>query len=189
MPSPIAHTVVGYLVYRAARERLPNYKRWHVGPLPLLLGIAVLFSVLPDVDAVFGILAGDFGRFHNNGTHSLVLAFAIALLVAGAIWFRLRKGFLSWFFICFFSYASHVLMDFFTLGGRGVMLLWPFTTNRYDSSFKLFYGVRWSNGFFAIEHLWTILTEVGFVLVVILIFRVGSFGTRRLNSLGKQFDN
>jgi inner membrane protein len=188
LPSPIAHTAVGYLIYKATRERLPKQPYRDIGPLPLLLGTSVVFSMLPDVDGVFGILAGDFGRYHNNGTHSLVVGFVSALIAAGAFWLRFRAGFLSWFSICFISYTSHVLMDYLTIGGRGVMLLWPFTSERFDTSIKLFYGVRWSNGVFAIEHLWTVLSEVGFVLLVILMFRAGSVVMKRASNLSNSLE-
>jgi inner membrane protein len=138
--------------------------------------------MLPDIDGVFGILAGDFGRFHNNGTHSLVLGFAIAFLVAGAIWIKQRSGFISWFTITFLSYGSHVLLDFFTYGGRGVMLLWPFTSQRFESSVKLFYGVRWSEGFLAVEHLVTLTTELLFVLLVITILQITRWNRDRVHA-------
>jgi membrane-bound metal-dependent hydrolase YbcI (DUF457 family) len=145
--------------------------------------------MLPDVDAIIGILAGDIGQFHNNGTHSLVFGLASATFIASVIWLKLRSGFLYWFSVSLISIASHILMDYFTLGGRGVMLLWPITVNRFDSPFKLFYGVRWSDGLLSIEHLWTVLTEIGFVLLIILIYRVASYGTRRVSLLDRQFDN
>lgn len=162
----------GYLVFQATRRQFPADRYKIAGKIPLLLAYSIGISLLPDVDAIFGILAGDFGRFHNNGTHSLVLGSAIALVIAGAIWIKRRSGFVSWFTLTFLSYGSHVVLDFFTYGGRGVMLLWPFSAQRFESSLKLFYGVRWSEGFLAVEHLWTLATELLFVVLAISLFQL-----------------
>jgi inner membrane protein len=136
------------------------------------------FAILPDVDAILGLLSGDFGRYHNNGTHSLLLGLGVAFLGAGLIWLKERQGFLIWFLAAWLSYASHVILDIFTIGGRGVMLLWPLSDQRYESSIKLFFGVRWSEGFFSIEHLWTLGSELILLLVVLLVLAVFRGGTR-----------
>jgi inner membrane protein len=172
LPSPIAHTAAGYLIYHLTERKLPAYARRRVGRLPALLMVTTLFSMLPDLDAVLGVVSGDMGRFHNNGTHSLVLGFCIALLVAGIMGWKKPVEFLPWFTIILLSYESHVLMDFFTHEGRGVMLFWPLSSNRYDTTVTLFYGVRWSQGWFTISHLWTIISEFFFVLLVVLATRV-----------------
>jgi membrane-bound metal-dependent hydrolase YbcI (DUF457 family) len=87
-------------------------------------------------------------------------------------WLRTRLRFINLFAVLYLSYALHVILDFFTFGGRGVMLLWPLTAQRFEAPFILFYGVRWSEGFLAVAHLTTLLTELGFVLIVWLILRI-----------------
>ena len=130
------------------------------------------------MDAILGLLSGDFGRFHNNGTHSFVLGLGFACLAAGLIWIKRRRDFLPWFLVLWLSYASHVILDFFTIGGRGVMMLWPLSSQRYDASIKLFYGVRWSEGVFSIENLWTLSSELVLVLLVGLALFAFRGGTR-----------
>jgi len=172
MPSPLAHTTMGYAVYRICRPRKPQQDSRPVGPLPRLLLVAMGLSLLPDLDSVLGILMGDFGRFHNNVMHSLIFGLVVALGISGVMWLRQRSGSVRWFIIALLCYELHVIMDYFTVGGRGVMLLWPFSPARYESSVKLFYGVRWSDGLISTRHLWTLVTELGFVVFVGFIMHV-----------------
>jgi inner membrane protein len=171
LPSPIVHSFAGYLVYRIARQPLSPLAAQQGKRLPLLFVVTLFFSLLPDVDSVLGVTSGDFGKYHNNGTHSLVFGAVIALFAAWLFWLRGRLPFVPMFVALYLSYALHVILDYFTWGGRGVMLLWPLTAQRFDSPVKLFYGVRWSEGLLAAEHLMTLATELGFVLAVLLLLR------------------
>ena len=162
MPSPIAHAAMGYLVYRAIRPRVPEEASAYVGPVPRLLIAAVSLSLVADLDSVPGILSGNFERFHNNFTNSLVFGLAIATAVGAVAWLNRRAGFRRWFAIALVSYELHVLMDFFTIG-RGVMLVWPFSPDRLEPPVHLFYGLRWSEGLASPRHLVTLMTELGFV--------------------------
>ena len=164
MPSPIAHTMIGYVIYRIFQLRMSHGSTKQIGSLPLL-AFTIGLSLLPDLDSVIGIWMGDFWRFHNQATHSLIIGLIIALGIGAVIWLRRRSGFLCWFIIALLCYELHVIMDFFTLG-RGVMLLWPFSSDRYESSVKLFYGFHWSQGWVSVMHLWTLVTELGFVVLV-----------------------
>jgi membrane-bound metal-dependent hydrolase YbcI (DUF457 family) len=71
MPSPIAHLTAGYVVYQLGRRYEPQPALRKIGPLPGLLLVTAIFSLLPDIDSAVGLLMRDFGRFHNNATHSL----------------------------------------------------------------------------------------------------------------------
>lgn len=166
MPSPLAHTTAGYAVYRLLRRRRSDWEP-QVWRLPLILLVTLVFSILPDFDAVAGILAGDIGRYHNQGTHSLVVGLLVALLFAVLLARGRMHAFKAWFPPLLLSYELHVLMDVVTLGERGVMLLWPLSSARFDVPFTLFYGVRWSEGIFAWQHLVTLATEAVFALLVI----------------------
>ena len=169
MPSPIAHLTAGYVVYQLGRRYEPQPTLKGIDALPGLLLVTAVFSLLPDVDSVGGFLMGDFGQFHNNATHSLVAALFAALAFAGLMW-RRRRQFAYWFAIAFISYGLHLLMDMATIG-RGIMLFWPFTEARYLAPVTLFYGLHWSVGWISIRHLWTVLTELVFTLIVILILQ------------------
>jgi membrane-bound metal-dependent hydrolase YbcI (DUF457 family) len=115
------------------------------------------------------LATGEFGKYHNNGTHSLVVGLVVAVSFGLAFSWKRRGEFLAWFLIIFTSYGTHILLDYFTWGSRGVMLFWPFSLERYHSPLALFYGMRWADGIVSISHLWTILTETVFVLVLLLV--------------------
>ncbi|MDX1521057.1 MAG: metal-dependent hydrolase [Anaerolineae bacterium] len=166
MPSPIAHAAAGYAIYRLSRSRRPQSKLPKFGPVPGLLLITTGFSLLPDLDSIVGLLSGNFGRFHNNLTHSLIVGFFVSLVFALGMWGKERSGFGFWFAIALFGYEAHVLMDSATVG-RGVMAFWPFTSERFASPLIIFYGLHWSEGWFSIRHLWTVLTELAFAALLL----------------------
>ncbi len=172
MPSPIVHTTLGYIIYRLFRYRVPNQFNKQRGLLPLLLIITVGISLLPDIDSVVGILAGDLGRYHNNFTHSLFVGIGVAIIFAVSVWLVMKKDFWVWFVICFLGYSLHIVMDFFTFGGRGVMLFWPLSLERFESPVTIFHGVRWSEGVLSLVHLNTLANEIVFVLLVGLLLLI-----------------
>ena len=181
MPSPIVHSAAGYAIYRFSKRNLPEVWKKRAGPVSFLLILTLIFSMMPDLDAIAGLITGDFGKYHNNGTHSLIVGLLVAVTIALALSRKRRVEFLPWFLIVFFSYGSHILLDFFTWGGRGVMLFWPLSSERYQSGVSLFYGVRWGDGLFSINHLWTLATEVTFVLLLLLGVYLAEIRTCRVS--------
>jgi inner membrane protein len=123
--------------------------------------------MLPDIDSVVGIITGDFGKYHNNATHSLVVGLFISLAFSGVASLVSSFKFRDWFFVTFLSYSLHIVLDFFTVG-RGVMAFWPLSYQRFLSPVSLFYGLHWSDGFFSIRHVWTFLTEVATATLFVL---------------------
>jgi inner membrane protein len=180
MPSPLAHSAVGYVVYRTQRRWLTGDenrgKGWLAGSLVLALG----FSLAPDADSLVGFAFGDLGRYHNTISHSLIAGVAVAL-VAGVVAAvvamiaaqETRSRFGRWFLVALLCYEAHVIMDFFTVG-RGVMLFWPFSVERFISPVKLFYGLHWSDGWLSARHLWTFISEFGFITVLFVLVHLYS---------------
>jgi membrane-bound metal-dependent hydrolase YbcI (DUF457 family) len=168
MPSPIAHTAAGYVIYYLSRSRTPETKLKGIGPLPLSLIVTTGFSLLPDIDSGFGLLTGNFGRFHNNATHSFFVGLAVALVFGLLMRWKTRSGFGFWFWLALLGYEGHVLMDSATIG-RGVMAFWPLTAERFMFPVIVFYGLHWSDGWLSSRHLWTALTESTFATVVVFI--------------------
>lgn len=171
MPSPIAHVTAGYVVYRLAHHRWPALEARRLGPFPRLLAITAGLSMLPDVDSVLGLLTGDFGRFHNNVTHSLFVGLAVALAIAAVMQWRRGRDFWPWFAVALAGFELHVLMDAATIG-RGVMAYWPISSERYQAPLMLFYGLHWSQGWLSSRHVWTLVTELSFLALVLVMERV-----------------
>lgn len=168
MPSPIAHLAAGYAIYHMSRSRIPHMKVEIIGPLAAPLVVAAGFSLLPDVDSLAGLLLGNFGRYHNNATHSLIVGLGVSLIFGGVMRIRERTGFCYWLSLSLLSYETHILMDSATIS-RGVMAFWPFIDERYLLPFRLFYGFHWSDGLLSVRHIWTFLTEGVFAAVLVAI--------------------
>lgn len=168
LPSPIAHAATGYAIYRiiASRKTETNVRR--IGPLPIMLVIVVTLSFLPDFDFIPGILVGDYDAFHNSYSNSIIVGFLLALLIGLVTSTGKRARFTFWFLVALIAYELHVLMDY--LGaGRGTMLFWPLTEQRYISPVQLFYGLHRSDGLWSIRHVWTVVTETIFVIFVFIL--------------------
>ncbi|MHC4476800.1 MAG: metal-dependent hydrolase [Planctomycetota bacterium] len=184
MPSPIAHVSVGYVIYRIFRQGLSDHSATQAGKKYLFLLAMIFMSLLPDIDAVLGIVMGNFGKYHNQITHSLF--FGLCITLSATVLARLFKPFRfsSWFFLILLCYEMHIIMDYFTFG-RGVMIFWPFNTTRFSPPFFLFYGVRWSEGWLTVKHFWTVLNEIVFLASLFLAQRIFSRKTRFVNAQRK----
>lgn len=178
MPSPIAHLGAGYVVYQLSERFAPKLARQPVGPLDAGLVVALAASLAPDSDSALGIMTGQFGRYHNNLTHSFFVAALAALGFGSALGWRSRRGFRYWIGLIFTSYGLHVAMDSAAVS-RGVMAFWPLTSDRFLFPISIFYGLHWSEGLFSYKHVITIVTELGFVAVILALSR---FAMRRLQS-------
>ena len=165
MPSPIAHIAAGVAIGLVAKRSVrASANTLH--PQRLILGLAVVGSLLPDLDSIVGVIMGDFGKYHNNLSHSLLFGLIISLLVGVALKAFSELKLHHLFLPVFAGYAVHVLMDSATIT-RGVMLFWPLTDERYASPYTIFYGVRWSEDWLSPLHLITLVTELVFAAVVV----------------------
>jgi carbamoyltransferase len=73
---------------RAVGSRPSSPSRGH------LLAAAAVLSLLPDLDSVLGILMGDFGRYHNNLSHSVFMALVAALSIGAVARYASRGRFM-----------------------------------------------------------------------------------------------
>jgi inner membrane protein len=165
MPSPLTHLAAGYAVYQLARKCLPKHALGEIWKISGLFIFVAMLSILPDMDSVFGVLLQDFGSFHNQGSHSLIVGLGVAVIAAGIVRLMRKSSFWGWFLIALTAYEGHVILDYFTWG-RGVMLFWPLSAERFKSPLLLFYGLHWSDGLFSLAHLVTVVTEAGLILLV-----------------------
>ena len=165
MPSPIAHMAAGYLICRVyPRQQSIPCSRYR-------LAITILFSLLPDVDIILGLLFHDLRRYHNGITHSFFVGLILSHVVGAIVKRNHNLAITHFFTLTLIPYELHILMDYLARGKRGVLLLWPFSKRRFRFPKKLFYGVKWNHGPTSRSHLWTIATEVAFVIGSVLILR------------------
>lgn len=168
VPSPLAHTAAGYAVSVIFDQRWrPNNSEAAVATVKRFVLVAML-AILPDLDSLAGLLTGNFGRFHNNATHSMFVGLMAAAIVGLLMSRKQPTRFTHWFTLTLLLYELHVVMDYLTIG-RGVMALWPFSSARYVSPVPLFYGFHWSDGLWSIRHVWTLITEAVFAGILLLL--------------------
>ena len=146
-----------------------------------LLACGAIAAMLPDLD-VIGLRLGvpytsDFG--HRGFTHSLLFAALVAL--AGASAHRwLRTGFYSAWLFLFAAIASHGLLDTLTNGGRGIALLWPWTSERYFAPFRpIEVSPLGVHGFFTTRGIEALKSELLWIWLPVLAAGMALFIARR----------
>lgn len=162
MPSPVAHFSMGACLWFFLKDRMgPAWQRTRLLRWTLF-GLFLLFSILPDFDAVLGLIARDMHRFHNQQSHSIFFGLlASAVLAIGLHPFFPFVSRKKWFAVICLSYQLHLLMDLFTRG-RGLRLFWPFTSERIPAPLEFFTGLRWSHGLWSDAHWLTLANELLF---------------------------
>lgn len=123
MPSILSHPAVPIALRLAGdRASLP----------PRLLAVAILGSVLPDIDSLGFFLGVPYETLlgHRGLTHSLLFALAVAGLAA-LFARRLGASAAKCFWVVLVATASHGLLDAMTSGGLGVAFFSPFSNHRY----------------------------------------------------------
>jgi inner membrane protein len=184
MPSPIAHLGAGYAIYRYSKRKLPE-NQGQLWKLPFQMIMVMGLSMLPDLDIIPAMIFRDMEKYHNNFSHSLLLAIPVAILIAAILRQIYHSDFWAGFLICLISYDFHIVMDALT-AERGVIMFWPLSQNRFTFPIKVFYGVQWGLGWFSIWHLWTIFTESLFVLVVVSVVNYFEKRRKKVNPISFQ---
>jgi len=171
MPSPLAHSAMGYLLLSRDQKR-ELLARWDWKPLVIF----VLFANLPDFDLLPGLLVGDPGRFHHGKwiAHSLGAGF----MVAGALWLALalcgRRDARRWSLACLILYTSHIVLDFFSADPGlpfGQMIFWPISHDYFLSPISVFSNIqRGSPGvMLGMHNLLAILWEAALVIPLLVL--------------------
>jgi inner membrane protein len=159
MPSPIAHSISGYAIARLFPLAQKSSQWSESRTLPLFYGVFV--ATAADLDFIPQILTGK--RYHHGLTHSLTFAIGFTV-IAWILGYWLRKRWSTQLFLLtLMLYGSHLLLDFFTQGGDGIQLLWPFSTEYFRSSVSLFPSTYWSKPFLQDSgHLTFIIFELAY---------------------------
>ncbi len=133
MPSPIAHLSSGYAIAQLFPLNKKNCQRRN----EIIQILFVLFvAVAPDLDFIPQLLTGV--KLHHGLTHSLVFTIGFTVVVWGLGYFLQGRLSKRLFLLTLMLYGSHLLLDFFTEGGPGIQLFWPFTDAYYRSPVTIF---------------------------------------------------
>lgn len=101
----------------------------------LWIGLIVfaLLGMLPDFDVLLVALGtDDWGAWgHRGASHTPVFALAVGVLAALLTWARGQRRPLGRGLVVALVVASHCVLDALTQEGRGMMFLWPLTSDRF----------------------------------------------------------
>jgi inner membrane protein len=180
MPSPAGHAIAGLAagwLIAGAPARLPRSSNTPAGrpdpadqPWIATWRGAIVFAglaVSPDLDLLF--------HAHSMYTHSIGAALIVILAAAALTPTHAHRWTAA--FACGAAYASHTLLDWMgndTTPPIGIMALWPFTSEYYESNLHFFMAITrryWLPGFWT-HNLIAMLRELGTLvpLAVIIYF-------------------
>ena len=173
MPSPIAHSISGYLI---SRLPIKTNKYWRSHKMRRLLFV-VLVANAADFDFIPQIITGE--KYHHGLTHSLAFSLIFSLL-SGLIayWYDKRLA-VPTSILALLVYESHLLLDFFTSVGDGIELFWPFSNIFVKSSWEIFPPVRWSQGILDYSHFYFIGFELIYAVLLYGIWHLGLNKTKK----------
>lgn len=164
MPSPIAHSVSGFAMawlFPLDKNATRLSKR---GLAQLFYGLFI--AAAPDLDFIPQLLTGQ--RYHHGFSHSLIFALGFTLVVWAIGYMAMRGESARLFLLTLMLYGSHLLMDYFTAGGPGIQLLWPFTFVSFKSAIAIFPETHHSKALFQHPgHLVFIAFELGYAALVL----------------------
>jgi membrane-bound metal-dependent hydrolase YbcI (DUF457 family) len=157
----------------------------------------VLLANLPDFDFLPGWLVGQPNLFHRGASHSLFTALLVGLVIGIGARATGWERFLPAATLGFALYASHVLLDLFSVDysvPRGFEVLWPLSGEHYLTDVGLFMNIEHSpfmEEFFASllseENLKAVVNEVViFLPAVLLLWGLRGGGARRPARSGRR---
>ena len=179
MPSPVGHSLAGYLIYQLI-EKPTGWHRWSIVVFGLIAANAA------DLDFIPGLLMGAIDRYHHGISHSIGFAVLFGFAFSVLLYLYKRAAFWRNFTISFCIYFSHVVLDYFSNDTRvpyGVPIYWPLDSEYYLAPVTLFSGITrdsssgatFVSSLFSMHNLWSVCVE----LVVFLPFVILLLGWSR----------
>lgn len=163
MPSPIGHSLMAYIMYRATPTSSPRVNLTR-------MGFYLLAANAADLDFIPGLLVGDPGLYHHGISHSLGFAALVAVVYGLLLMFATRQARWQPFVISFALWSSHIGLDYFSIDPGlpyGVPLFWPLSDAYYIAPFPFFPEIRRSQvsseflaSLVSLHNLWAISIEL-----------------------------
>jgi len=132
MPSPLAHSFCGFVLFRDTKKHLLRNRIYAAS-------FIVFFSNLPDYDYLIGLFKGDLMWGHRLVTHTFLFPLLTGALIGlGAVLFRRR--FLPLFGLSAALMGIHVFLDYLSYdynpgNGIGIPFFRPFSTEFFNFPF------------------------------------------------------
>jgi inner membrane protein len=180
MPSPIAHSITGYVLSRFLPLRDQR--------LPITLNRRLkLFSAIAIANiADFDFLAQMIGIGQHRGiTHSLTAVIGFSLGLSLLSYWRWRPVARHILVFALVIYGSHLLLDAVTAGGPGMQLLAPFSDRYFQADTLIFPPVHHSEGLLYRGHWEFIRFELAYSVVLLGLTWVGERLMRRHRKLNR----
>lgn len=165
MPSPIAHSVSGYVIGKFLPIEISKY--YHSRWWKLENFYPVFVAIFADFDFLPQLITGQ--NFHRGITHTLIFAVGFSLVLALLVSCLCKSSFKQLFLFTLIIYSSHLVLDLFTTGGSGLQILWPLTDTYFKSTISIFPQVHHSQGLFDISHLIFIMWELSYSILILSI--------------------
>ncbi len=165
MPSPIAHAVSGYVLGKFILLSPSTPYQWRGAFFQNFY--PVLIATVADFDFIPQILTGI--RFHRGITHTLIFAMVFSGMISLIARYYRQQNYKNLFGFTLILYSSHFILDFFTDGGLGLQLFWPFTDMYFKSPIPFFPRVRHNLGLFDARHIEFIIFEICYSIMILMI--------------------
>jgi inner membrane protein len=174
MPSPVGHSLIGYILYRGTNGSLKVHQ-WK------LLALYLFAANAADLDFIPGFIIGDPNRYHHGISHSIGLALVFALAFSFLPFLQKRYSFKRNFSIFFFLYFSHIGLDYLSTDTGfpyGEPVLWPLSHEYYIASFAFLPDItRAPSGtntevflsLFSLHNFWAVNIELLIMLPILVI--------------------
>lgn len=162
MPSPIAHSVTGYVLAKllpTKQLKLHWSKRWERILYPVFVATAADLDFLPQ------LITGE--SFHRGLTHSLIFCLSFSAIVGAIASYFWQLSYRQIFLFTLILYGSHLFLDLFT-PGRGMQLFLPFTARFFKSPVTIFPAVHHSEGLWHSSHIIPIVFESIYSMILLL---------------------
>jgi len=173
MPSPLGHSLIGYIIYRA-RATVVLGQQWQ------LMALYLFAANAPDLDFIPGFVIGNPNRYHHGISHSIGVALFFSIGLSSLRFVLRRDRFARKLGIFFLLYCSHLALDYLsadTSPPHGQPLLWPFSGTYYIAPVAVFPDIRRvssSTGNFVISlinlhNLWAACLELVLLFPLLLV--------------------
>ncbi len=156
MPSPIAHSVSGYILgqfWPLEQPRVCRLRKWY-----FQIFYPVFVAIFADFDFIPQLITGE--KYHRGFTHSLFFALVFSVIFGLTLSYLGKYSYKQIFLFTLIIYGSHLFLDFLTEGGKGMQLFWPFIDGFFKSPIAIFPGVHHSRGLWHYSHLIPISFEL-----------------------------
>ncbi len=165
MPSPLAHSVSGYVLAKFLPvDKLSKDRGKKCG---VQIFYPVFVAAAADLDFIPQLITGNI--YHRGLTHSLTFTIIFSVIVGLILSYLWKFSYKQIFLSTLILYSSHLFLDFFTHGGKGMQLFFPFIDRYFKSPVAIFPGVHHSRGLWDFSHIIPLTFELTYSALLLWV--------------------